>query len=438
MKVSRENPWYWELGDKPVLLLGGCDVDNLFNRVDSVEGALAALTACGGNFIRMALSSRDGRAQPFDRTVDGFDLYRPNREYWERLYDCCAAARARGVVLQIDIWAAGDFYQDAWQKNPFNPAGNLNYSTDDSTLPSSWPHGPSRGPQPFFRTVPALGNDEKVLSFQRAFVDKALETMLRFENVLYSVDSDGHAPREWSHFWGEYVNREAARRGYTVSLTESSDDADLRSPQYAAVCGRPDIFSFVDVSANNRRSGAEHWNTLLEMRRRLADSDAGPRPLSNAAVSGRGESGQCDVSAAFERFWQDIFAGSAAVHFAPQSSEDLGIGLSENARTAIAAARSFLGAFDVFSAEPASQLLSDVPAAGACASAREGRAYAVYLSEGGRVTLDLTGCARQMTLRWFDPRKRGFRPPRPVMGGRYLSLCAPDDDLEWLALVAAV
>ncbi len=41
--------------------------------------------------------------------------------------------------------------------------------------------------------------------------------------------------------------------------------------------------------------------------------------------------------------------------------------------------------------------------------ANEGTAYAVYLPEGGRVTLDVSAAGGRVEARWFDPRKRGFR-----------------------------
>ena len=54
-----ENPYYWEYSGKPVLLLGGSREDNLFNHPEGLEQHLDVLAACGGNYIRNTMSSRN-------------------------------------------------------------------------------------------------------------------------------------------------------------------------------------------------------------------------------------------------------------------------------------------------------------------------------------------------------------------------------------------
>jgi len=50
IKIYDENSYYFAYNDKPVLLLGGSDEDNLFNFPDMMIN-LDALHAAGGNYI---------------------------------------------------------------------------------------------------------------------------------------------------------------------------------------------------------------------------------------------------------------------------------------------------------------------------------------------------------------------------------------------------
>ena len=67
-----------------------------------------------------------------------------------------------------------------------------------------------------------------------------------------------------------------------------------------------------------------------------------------------------------------------------------------------------------------------------------GRIYAIYLPQGGRATLDLTGCPGNFTTRWYDPREGVFQGYTGTLsGGRPVRLPAPprkpEDD--WTLLI---
>ena len=84
-----ENPWYWEYGGGPVLLLGGSDDDNLFQwPEDRLRAQLDRLKAAGGNVIRNTMSDRRDRGfelYAFRRLDNGkYDLEQWNNEYWKR------------------------------------------------------------------------------------------------------------------------------------------------------------------------------------------------------------------------------------------------------------------------------------------------------------------------------------------------------------------
>jgi len=133
MKIWKENPYYSEYNGRPVLLLGGSDEDNLFNDPRPMHN-LETSQRCRGNYIRCTLSSRDeGNVWPYEKVGE---LHGPNRfnpEYWARLDRCLREARRREIIVQIEIWATFDFYRNNWLMNPFNPALNVNYTTETTS-----------------------------------------------------------------------------------------------------------------------------------------------------------------------------------------------------------------------------------------------------------------------------------------------------------------
>ena len=197
IEVSETNSRYWSYAGETVLLLGGSDEDNLFNDPEMMRDNLDKLAACGGNYIRGTLSWRDeNNVPPFERVGDKYDLNLPSAEFFGRLETCCRECQARGIIMQIEVWATFDYYRDNWLTSPWNPVNNVNYTTENTKLEAEWPHHPASKPQPFFYSVPEVNNDATLLAFQQAFVRKMLDVTLPFGNVLYCMDNETHAPAE--------------------------------------------------------------------------------------------------------------------------------------------------------------------------------------------------------------------------------------------------
>jgi hypothetical protein len=54
-----------------------------------------------------------------------------------------------------------------------------------------------------------------------------------------------------------------------------------------------------------------------------------------------------------------------------------------------------------------------------------GRAYVVFLPDGGKATVDLTACQGKLDVEWLDPAKDKAHPADPVDGGAKRTLTAP-------------
>lgn len=189
------NPWYWAQDNKPVLLVGGSDDDNLFQwPADLLLPQLDRLAAAGGNLIRNTMSDRRDRGfelYPFALRSDGkYDLARWNSEYWARFEFMLRETAKRGIVVQIEVWDRFDFTDargaDHWQRQPYNPINNVNYSYVESGFSERYDAHPAKNQQPFFFTTPTQQNNIAVRKYQELFVNKLLDHTL----VTYLPNGD--------------------------------------------------------------------------------------------------------------------------------------------------------------------------------------------------------------------------------------------------------
>lgn len=438
-----ENSRYWEYRDKPILLIGGSDEDNLFNKPALMRQNLDTLAKLGGNYIRGTLSWRDeGNVPPYTERDGKYDLETFNSEFWHRLEACVREAEARSVIVQIEIWATFDYYRENWLTNPFNPANNINYTVDNTRLETVWDFHPARKPQPFFYTIPALNNDIAALRYQEAFVRKVLDTTGKYPNVLYSLDNETRAPVEWALYWGTFIANEANSRGIEIQLTEMWDNWDITGEDHKKTYQHPEIFSFTDISQNNWQEGETHYQRILWYRRILAEMPGDIRPINNVKVYARRGGGKPnDYDLGVERWWRNIFGGCASTRF---HRPDSGSGLDEDARRAIRGASVFFSVFDIFRSEPRPDLLTSREENEAfCLATGEGT-YAVYFPHGGEVELEVSRPA--IRVAWFDPRTVMFTEMpesdieaslrnAPHGGHRLLRLKTPHDGRNLLALI---
>ena len=85
--------------------------------------------------------------------------------------------------------------------------------------------------------------------------------------------------------------------------------------------------------------------------------------------------------------------------------------------------------------EPAMELLSDRAENEAYAAAKAGGQYLVYFTDGGAVTLDLSGAAGELQLRWLEIGAGDWAGAAPtVSGGEPLAVEAPGRG-GWMAVI---
>ncbi|MBX7257693.1 MAG: hypothetical protein K1Y02_15135 [Candidatus Hydrogenedentes bacterium] len=427
-----DNPRYWAYKGKPIVLLGGSKEDNLFQIPDLAEH-LDILADAGGNYVRNTMSSRDeGNVWPFQKREDGkYDLEQLNDEYFDRLESLLQLARDRDIIVQIELWDRFDFAMKYWQANPFRPANNVNYTPEASRLKNDYPDHPGNNANPFFRTVPSLENNETVLKYQRAQVDRMLSVSLRFPNVLYCMDNETSGKPEWGAYWSEYIKKKAAELSVDVYTTEMWDAWDLKDPIHRHTLDHPETYAFADISQNNHNKGQAHWDNLAWVRERIASH---PRPLNCVKIYGADTGKFGTGQDGLERFWRGLIGGAAGVRF---HRPDSGLGLNELAQANIRSARMLADVFEFPRATPdaASKLLLQREPNEAYVSRVDTDQYVVYFPKEGSVQLDLSGHGDSLSLRWLDILHNEWGDWQDIGNKSVIELKPPANGM-WIALIA--
>lgn len=425
----KENPWYWTYHGEPVLLLGGSDDDNLFQwSEDDLVKQLDRLAAAGGNVIRNTMSDRKDKgfeAYPFREIQKGkYDLNQWSEDYWNRFERMLRETSRRKTFVQIEVWDRFDYVDnrgsDRWQIHPYNPKNNVNYSYEESGFAKRYPDHPGANKQPFFFTTPKQRNNQVVLKYQNAFVDKMLDHALQYDHVLYCMDNETKAEPAWGRYWAEFIKARAAKAGKTVMTTEMWDAWNLASKEHRATFDHPELYDFVDVSQNNHNKGQKHWENFLFVRNYLA---AKPRPMNTTKTYGAdgNKFGHTDQDA-IERFWRHTLAGAASVRF---HRPDSGLGLNDKAVACIKAARKLESLIPLWTVDPADNLLSDREPNEAYLAADPGKAYAIYFPAGGEVTLDLRKAKGPFQVRWINIDTGEWGPTADLKGGDKVQVSPP-------------
>jgi len=425
------NRAYWQYKGQPVVLIGGSKDDNLFQLPD-LKAHLDLLASVGGNYVRNTMSARDDKGfevQAFARRADGkYDLDRWNDEYWRRFESLLSLAEARDIIVQIEVWATFDYYRDNWEINPFNPKNNVNYTAKETGLPVKVNSHPTRTENNFFWSVPAERNQKTVLKYQQRFVDKLLSISLKYGNVLYCMDNETSVTPQWGWYWSRYIQAKAKEAGVKVNTTEMWDAWDLANAQHNATFDHPETYAFVDISQNNHQKKQAHWDNAQKQRRRIAKQR---RPLNCVKIYGADSGRFGNDRDGMERFWRNIMGGLAAARF---HRPDSGLGLGKNAQANIKSMRMLLDKMDVFTCQPHNDLLSGRQANEAYCLANPGTEYAVYFTNGGDVTLDVSAGPKSAMVLWIDIMKSKAGEPRRIKAGDKLKLKCPSDGY-WVALV---
>jgi len=440
-----ENPRYWQYRGEPVLLIGGSREDNLF-QIPDLEEHLDLLASVGGNYIRNTMSDRDeGNVYPC-RQVEGgrYDLDQWNEEYWRRFDDLLRLTYERDIIVQIEVWDRFDLSDvrdmGNWQRHPYRPANNINYSGEATGLADRYPDHPGADKHPFYHTVPGMEEYrpqyDVIRAYQERFVAMMLSHSLPYGNVLYCMNNETSTDPRWGQHWMSFIRQRARAAGVDVFVTDMFDDGWMpeRSEKIRLALDHPELYDFIDISqVNSRNFGEDHWNRLHWVVQQAA---AHPRPVNHTKIYSAGQTsfGSGTPQDGIERFWRNLLGGSASSRFHRPTA---GIGLNETAQACIRSARKVEELVRFWDLDPHMELLNDRGENEAYLAAKPGEAYVLFLCNGGSVTLDLSGQDGAFSGRWIDVGTGEWGDDFHLAGGAGGRVSAPGDGPWVVVLVGA-
>ncbi|MCF6270847.1 MAG: T9SS type A sorting domain-containing protein [Melioribacteraceae bacterium] len=419
---------YWEYKNQKTLLIGGwnhghnpfIDHDTQDNNGSQgvsteaeIKNAINELADVGGNLLRCVLNpGMAAGIQGFNfcaTSENKYDFNTMTGPFWTRLEMFIAEAEAKGIIIQIEIWDRFDLIDGAWKSwpvSPFNPNNNINYTTGQSGLATSYS---SYGTHPFLKGVPghpdyiAASSARKaqydlVRGFQEKFVDKMLSVTFKYNNILYCMNNETHEDPKWGEYWIDYIRNKASSAGKTVLVTDMSEyiyeGVTGSDWQYAST--NLDMYDYIDVSqATNRNRDENSWNLI----KGIADDAKNKNILlhmtkvygNDIALNGKpwGTWRPGDTDNAIEEWWRSLIAGVAGIRFHRPTT---GIGISNIAKNNIKSVRLIEEKIKFWDVEPHQELLGDRESDEAYLAADPGKKYILYYTENGQgmVTLDLS------------------------------------------------
>ena len=379
------------------MLIGGSNNDNLFQWTgDQLTNHLDSLKSVGGNYVRNTMSDRDeGSVYAPKEIEDGlYDLTQWNDEYWNRLEFFLSETEKREIIVQLTLWDWFDL--SGLSDHPYNPENNVNFTA-----------GLIEDREDFYGG--SLHEDKKsVLEYQHRFVDKLLSFALDYEHILYNVNNESTIGAEWERYWAKYLNDAANAQDRNIHITSMQL---LPGNSVRHVMTNRDLYSFAEVSQNSQNAagavGYQHYENLIYWRGMIDAQPEGPMPMNNVKVYGAGvganTAGGSEMEA-IERFWRNIFAGSASARFHRPEGGRWGLGLTEIAQRTIRNASMFLEEFDVFSSKPykGCETIGNSIRADYCL-ANVGNEYAVYFPDGrSTVAVDPGVYMNEVKIRWLN------------------------------------
>jgi hypothetical protein len=412
LAISPHNPHYFQAADgKPVVLVGDYTWGTFSDLDFNYQTQFDSLKTNGLNFARVWLwwgaeqfPPPDDKLhiEPFLRPGPGkandgrpkYDLSQFNPAFFDRLRDLCAAARQRGIFLQLitmDAWMLK--HAHLWKLHAFHRDNNINGVDGD---PRNTGTGID-GQQGFC----SMGNP-KAMEFQKAYLRKLVDTVCDFNNLLIEIANENYYSAEWERHLCEFIREQERikpRRHVLMPL-------DLLSHSSVVQKWDPRI-----IHAGLLEKSRLCQPLIFDTDWVINDNDDQVRKAMWTAVLSGGHFNYMDNSMEFRA--SPVSDKRAALH------------------RQISHLAAFVKELRLWEMQP-----DDAPVkSGGAFTMASMNELAAYLPEGDVVTLDLTPFKGRLTARWFNPREGQFGDEFNVEGSQFREFKPPDAD-DWTLLLS--
>jgi hypothetical protein len=427
LRVSEINPRYFtDKGGEAVYLTGSHTWNNLLDmgpgdppEAFDYEAYLAWMKAYNHNFIRLwawellnwnTTANREEEAkihtsfpQPWVRTrpgiaLDGkpkFDLSKLNPVYFQRLEERVKLAGKNGIYVSIMLFEGWglQFSERAFENHPFHPENNINGINGDKD-------GDGSGVE--IHTL----SDGQITAIQEAYVGKVLETVNKFDNVLFEISNENHPPStDWQYHMIRFI------RSYEKGLPNQHPVG--MTFQYRGGSNQVLFESPADWISPNPEGGY--------------NDDPPPGDGSKVIITDTDH--LWGIGGNSRWVWKSFLRGLNPIFMDPYDTKILKRSYDpvwvEPLRRSMGYTLLFAERMDLIHMTPEPELASS----GYCL-VKKGREYLVYLPEESEVTVDLSGFPVSFKTEWFNPRSGEFKEGELVKGNKKVTFTSPFETPE--------
>ena len=320
---------------------------------------------------------------PYARTgpgkaIDGkpkFNLTRYDREYFRRVERRVREAGRRGFYVSIMLFEGWglQFSPGAWEAHPYHPENNVN-GIDGKNL-----------------GVYTLA-DPKVTALQEAYVGRVIDTVNRYDNVLYEISNENHpGSTDWQYHMIRFIhNYEKGKpKQHPVGMTF----------QYKGGTNQALFDGPADWISPNREGGYRDDPPAAD----------GSKVILSDTDHLWGIGGNADW------VWKTFLRGMNPLFMDPYDAVVLGKAFDpqfEPVRRNLGYTLEYARRVNLAAMKPAGEL-----ATSRYCLANPGKEYLVFVPGGGPVTVDLTAASGQLRAEWFDPAANAKHPAGNAPGG---------------------
>lgn len=403
ISIHPQNPHYFLSPEGEPLLLTGVYTWDIFSDPQfDHKGFFKLLKANSLNFARVWLfwgwEKEDIPFLPlYQRTGPGeardgksrYDLDKFNPFFFQHLKDVLESAKKEGIYLQLVLFDAWSLKNKAgtWDIHCFHRDNNINGVDGDKD-------GDGRGTE--FCSL----KDEKILAYQKRFVDEILKICAPYDNIFFEVANENYYDPEWERFMGNYIK-------------EKEKNQRVRH-----------LVMPLDLP-NHDGAGIKTWD-LSRLKIAFRKSYALNQPLI-MDTDGIGSPSDDVIRRAF---WTAFASGGHFDYLDETLSPQRGGKISSPKRANLYRQLGHIARFAKDLPLPLLEPHDEVVLEGnASVLARLGERYIVYLPFGGEVKIRLG--EGDFLYRWFDPRTGEWSKGKLCKGERARRFKAPSNE-DWV------
>lgn len=418
LRVHTTNPrWFADGNGNAVFLTGSHTWGNLQDlwtasdpRIINFNEYLNFLQDHNHNFIRLwrletptALYNQGGwqyaSPHPWRRTgpgttLDGsgakFDLNQFEQPYFDRLRQRVIAARDRNIYVCIMLFEGYVHHSahEGWFSHPFNISNNVNGVNGD-------PDGNGWGVE--LNTI----FNATVTNLQRAYIRKVIDSVNDLDNVLYEICNEAQWQSvAWQNSMIDYIRQYQSTKPKQHPIMFSTCFAD------------PDTIFNSNADCVSPGYEVQQGSTIIWR-------DNPPPNASKIVINDTDHLWGCGGDPKW--VWRTFLRGHNPIYMDPYYMDSphcpppvLGI------RNNMGYARSYALRMNLNTAVPRGDLVNT----NYCL-ASVGSAYLVWASNGGNITVNLTGAPGTFNVEWFNPANAQVSIASTVQGGAVRTFTPP-------------